>query len=306
VIQADRDIRGSGNWNRQTGEYEIRISNAQLAQNLQGPQLGRNSPIYQLKVRQESANTSVILVRPALGVNLGSLRQLNNQQLALELRPHNRASVTTDGQSIPVPPPANNSVLPSNQFPSTSLPTVPRGKVLVIIDPGHGGKDPGAIGLGGLQEKDVILPISLEVSRLLQQQGVQVRMTRSSDYFVSLQGRTDMANRLGADLFVSIHANSMGRGRPDVSGLEVYYYGNRALADVIHKNILRNVNIRDRGVRRARFYVLRKTSMPATLVEVGFVTGNQDSANLRNTAYQKQMATAIARGILEYIQRYRP
>jgi N-acetylmuramoyl-L-alanine amidase len=306
VIQADQTIKGSGNWNRQTGEYEIRIPNAQLAEKLQGPQLGQNSPIYQLKVRQENPNTAVIFVRPALGAQLVSLRQLNNQQLALEIRPQQLATNSSGPQSIPVTPPANNSFPPLDSSPSPSLPSVPRGKILVIIDPGHGGKDPGAIGIGGLQEKDIILPISLEVTRLLEQQGVQVRLTRNSDYFVSLQGRTDMANRLGADLFVSIHANSMGKGRPDVNGLEVYYHGNRALADVIHRNIIRNVSIRDRGVRQARFYVLRNSRMPSTLVEVGFVTGNEDSANLRNPTYQRQMATAIARGILEYVQRYKP
>jgi N-acetylmuramoyl-L-alanine amidase len=176
----------------------------------------------------------------------------------------------------------------------------------VVIDPGHGGKDPGAIGIGGLQEKDVILPISLEVARYLEQKGVDVLLTRNSDFFVTLQGRTDMSNRAGADLFVSIHANSMGMGRPDVSGLEVYYFGSRGLSDAIHRNIIRSVDVRDRGVRRARFYVLRTSKMPSTLVEVGFVTGAEDSANLRNPTYLSRMAEAIARGILEYIQEKLP
>jgi N-acetylmuramoyl-L-alanine amidase len=172
----------------------------------------------------------------------------------------------------------------------------------VVIDPGHGGKDPGAIGIGGVQEKDVILPISQQVTRLLEQQGVQVMMTRSGDYFVSLQGRTDLANRARADLFVSIHANSMGMGRPDINGLEVYYFGDRRLADTIHKNIRRSVSIGDRGVRRARFYVLRNSRMPSTLVEVGFLTGYEDSPKLTDPAFRSQMAVAIARGILEFIQ----
>ncbi|MDV3002240.1 MAG: N-acetylmuramoyl-L-alanine amidase LytC [Chroococcopsis gigantea SAG 12.99] len=170
---------------------------------------------------------------------------------------------------------------------------------------GHGGKDPGAIGIGGIQEKDIILPISQEVARILEQQNIQVMLTRNSDYFVSLEGRTQMANRANADLFVSIHANSMGKGRPDVNGLEVYYFGDRRLADVIYRNILRSVSIQDRGVRRARFYVLRTSNMPSTLVEVGFVTGGQDARNLSNRDYRNQMAAAIARGIIEYIQRNR-
>jgi len=174
---------------------------------------------------------------------------------------------------------------------------------VVVIDPGHGGKDPGAIGIGGLQEKNVILPISLEVTRILQQQGIDVRLTRDSDFFVTLQGRTDLANQIDADLFVSIHANSMGKGRADVNGLEVYYFGDRRLSDTIHRNIVRSVDLPDRGVRRARFYVLRTSKMPSTLVEVGFVTGAEDAAKLANANFQRQMAAAIAGGIIEYIQR---
>ena len=175
----------------------------------------------------------------------------------------------------------------------------------MVIDPGHGGRDPGAVGLGGLREVDVILPISLEVSRLLQQQGVQVMMTRNADYFVSLQGRTSMANRARADI-VSIHANAVGGGRSNVSGMETFYTGNRQLADAIHRSILRNVTVaRDRGVKSSRFYVLRTSRMPAALVEVGFVTGTVDNARLRDPGYRSQMARAIAQGILDYIRQKR-
>jgi N-acetylmuramoyl-L-alanine amidase len=174
---------------------------------------------------------------------------------------------------------------------------------LVVIDPGHGGKDPGAIGIGGVREKDIVLSISQDVTRFLEQQGVRVMMTRNSDYFVSLQGRADMANRARANVFVSLHANAVGGGRSHVNGLEVYYYGNRSLADAIHRSILRTVNVRDRGVRRARFYVLRKTRMAATLVETGYVTGVEDVVKLRDANYQRQMAEAITRGIIDYLQR---
>ncbi|ACK70230.1 N-acetylmuramoyl-L-alanine amidase [Gloeothece citriformis PCC 7424] len=308
IIQSDDTIRGSGNWNNRTGEYEIRIEGAQLSSQLQGPQLSRNSPIYQLRIRQETADTAVVIVKPALGVQLGTLRQLDNQQLSLDITPQRLAQTTTPSistpQTIPVPPPANPS--PPSNIPSSTPSNIPQGRILVVIDPGHGGKDPGAIGLGGLQEKDVILPISQEVSSILQQQGVQVMLTRNSDYFVTLQGRTAMANRAGADLFVSIHANAVGGGRTEVNGLEVYYFNSRALAETIHRNIMRSINMRDRGVRQARFYVLRTSRMPSSLVEVGFVTGSIDNANLRDPAFRSQMAQAIARGILEYIQRYKP
>jgi N-acetylmuramoyl-L-alanine amidase len=293
LIRADGTIRGQGRWNARERAYEIRIPKAQLADPLQGPQLNRNSPISQLRVRQENADTVVILVRPSSGFQTGQLSQLNSQLLGLDLRA--QGATSRPPRPIDTPPP------PITSPPSTPLPRVRNGKVLVVIDPGHGGKDPGAIGLGGIQEKDIILPISQMLANLLEQQGVQVLMTRTSDYFVGLQGRTDMANRADADLFVSIHANSMGKGRSDVNGLEVYYFGNRRLADTIHRSILASVNIRDRGVRRARFYVLRNSKMPSTLVEVGFVTGAEDSAKLTNPSYQRQMAEAIARGVLQFI-----
>ncbi|MFM7615782.1 MAG: N-acetylmuramoyl-L-alanine amidase, partial [Synechococcales cyanobacterium] len=84
--------------------------------------------------------------------------------------------------------------------------TTPKGKLLVMIDPGHGGKDPGAIGIAGVQEKDIILPISLRIAKILQENGVETVLTRDADYFVTLPGRVEMAQRTGADIFVSIHA----------------------------------------------------------------------------------------------------
>ncbi|BFM38122.1 N-acetylmuramoyl-L-alanine amidase [Synechocystis sp. LKSZ1] len=180
---------------------------------------------------------------------------------------------------------------------------LPRQRFKVVIDPGHGGYDPGAIGLGSIREKDIVLAISQGVARELERQGIGVVMTRSRDEFISLQGRVQKAEAVNATIFVSIHANSMGQGQPGVNGLETYHYSTGLpLARSIHRSILRRLNIKDRGVRRARFYVLRKTSMPATLVEVGFVTGAQDSRQLANPSYRQRMAEAIAAGIISYLQ----
>jgi N-acetylmuramoyl-L-alanine amidase len=173
-----------------------------------------------------------------------------------------------------------------------------------VIDPGHGGPDPGAVGIGGLQEKGIVLDIGTKVAALLQQQGVQTLLTRSDDRDLDLEPRVQMAEQANATVFVSIHANAISLSRTDISGLETYYYqSGQELAQTIHQTILQGVGISDRGVRTARFYVLRKTSMPSVLVEVGFVTGQDDAARLSNPAYRTQMATAIARGILQYLQR---
>lgn len=201
---------------------------------------------------------------------------------------------------IPVPLPTQPTIPDSGNFPS------PNGRALVVLDPGHGGKDPGAIGIGGLQEKDVILPISLEVAQILRDRGVNVMMTRSDDRFISLQGRVYMANQARADIFTSIHANAVGGYRPEVNGLETYYYSRGyRLAQIVQQTILETVPVaRNRGVKQARFYVLRNTAMPSILIEVGFVTGQIDSRNLANPAYRSQMAQAIALGILRYLQQY--
>lgn len=177
---------------------------------------------------------------------------------------------------------------------------------MVWIDAGHGGRDPGAIGIGGLRETDVVLDISEEVARILEQQGAQVRMTRRSDNFVSLQGRANMANRAGADVFVSIHANAVGNRSTSVNGAETFHYpgssSGYSLARSIQSRVIRDTNMRNRGVKSARFYVLKYTNMPAALVEVGFVTGSQDAARLRNPAFRREMAESIAKGIIDYIR----
>ncbi|MDJ0648493.1 MAG: N-acetylmuramoyl-L-alanine amidase [Xenococcaceae cyanobacterium MO_188.B19] len=264
------------------GLYEIRIHNAQLADPFNGPKLKAGSPISQFKIRQEGSSV-VILVTTRLGVSLGNIDQVANNRISLPVRRLRRANILS----------------PINVPPATRSKTKP----LVIIDPGHGGQDPGTIGIGGVREKDIVLPISLDVAEELRKQGVEVRMTRDRDYFVSLQGRTDLANKIDGDLFVSIHANAINLSRPDVNGLETYYYKNgRRLAEVIHWNILNSVQIGNRNVRRARFYVLRHSEMPAVLVEVGFLTGAQDSARLKNPNHRRQMAKAIARGIIQYIK----
>lgn len=185
-----------------------------------------------------------------------------------------------------------------------TIPAVPQGELVVMIDPGHGGRDPGAVGIGGLREKDINITVSRRIQQVLQQRGINVVLTRNDDTFVSLEGRTVYADRVGADVFVSIHSNAISMSRPEVNGLETYYYSTgQRLAQVIHDSILRRVNIDNRGVRQARFYVLRRTSMPAVLVETGFVTGSRDAARFRDPAQVTLIADAIAEGILTYLGR---
>lgn len=295
LIRADGPLTSTSGWDRSTGNYRITIPAAQLASNVQGPQLEANSPLLQLRLRQDTPQSVTIFLQPASGVQIGDVNQLNRQTLAVSLR---------RSGGFPVAPPNAIPVPPATNVPPRSLPRRNTdGRQVVIIDPGHGGPDPGAIGIGGIQEKEIVLDLSRQVAAILEQQGVQAIMTRSDDIDLDLEPRVALAEQVNATLFVSIHANAINMSRPDVNGLEVYYYESGAgLARLMHDTILQSVNMRSRGIRSARFYVLRRTSMPAILIETGYVTGSEDAANFSNPAFRRQLAEAIARGILNYIR----
>ena len=189
---------------------------------------------------------------------------------------------------------------------SSDLPEVRRGRYRVVIDPGHGGPDSGAVGVGGVRETDVVLDISLRVARLLESKGVKVNLTRSSEIDLDLPPRVAIANRLSATAFVSIHANASRNVRKDVNGIETFYFSGRRglrLATNIQNALLQaSPKTPDRGVRRGRFFVIRRTFMPAVLVEAGFLTGRFDGPLLANSFHRRKISFAIAKGILKYLQ----
>ena len=188
------------------------------------------------------------------------------------------------------------------------LPVVPRGRFKVVIDPGHGGPDPGAIGIGGLRETDVVLDICLQMARLLQARGVQVLMTRTSEVDVDLPPRVSLANSSGADLFVSVHANALSMARPDVNGIETFYFEGagasaRRLAAALQQQMVAiSPGSPDRGVRTGRFFVIRRTVMPSALVEMGFLTGAIDSRRLADASFRRRMSLALSAGVLNALR----
>ncbi len=192
----------------------------------------------------------------------------------------------------------------------------------VFIDPGHGGKDPGAIGRNH-QEKTLALQISRHLARILQQQGFNVRMTRNSDTFISLSQRVEIANAGNADLFVSIHLNSAEN--KSVQGIETFLLSPRGAAETysnypttrlnagnqfdkqnlrlayeIQYHTIRRSNANDRGIKHADFQVLRNLECPGVLIETGFISNLQEEAKLGNQQYQLQIARGIAEGIVAY------
>ena len=260
--------------------------------------LGPESPDWEVTPTNIGNQSGIVIVPPS-GVSISTIPD--------------RPSRPQANPTIAVPPSAQRP-------PSTPQPTVPpqpttpvlpprpgNTRVIVAIDPGHGGRDPGAVGIGGLQEKNVVFPVSTRVAQLLREAGVDVVMTRTSDLTLDLEPRVNIANSANATIFLSIHANALSMSRPDVNGLETYYYSEsgRQLASVIHANVLPVSGFGDRGVKQARFYVLRNTAMPAALLELGFVTGANDAPKLRDPAWQERMAQAIARSLLQYLEPYR-
>ena len=276
--------------------------------------------IREVRVGRPSDNTTrlVIEFRPGTRLDPRSIRLVGTQvdRWSMEFGPAVRG-LTTIGEgsleapSTPswraVPPPSLG--IPSGPIPNLAgLADVPAGRYKVVLDPGHGGPDPGAVGINGLRETDVVLDVSLQVAQILQAKGVQVLLTRTSEVDVDLPPRVALANNSGADLFLSIHANALSLSRPDVNGIETFYFQggrSKAFAEAIQAQMLAvSPGSPDRGARSGRFFVIRRTVMPAALAEMGFVTGQLDSPRLADPGFRRRMAVAIAGGILNYLAAY--
>lgn len=175
------------------------------------------------------------------------------------------------------------------------------GKKYIVIDPGHGGSDCGAM-RNGIYEKDITLDVSKRVVSLLEKKGYVVKMTRTNDKYVSLQDRVTISEEFKPDIFVSIHVNSSNSDSP--TGLETHYYKDNSLklAKNIHAAMLNNINSKDRGLFKSRFYVINHTTAPAVLVEIGFISSPVERAQLVSESRKQATAKAIAEGIYEYFK----
>ncbi len=197
---------------------------------------------------------------------------------------------------------------------------------LVMLDPGHGGKDSGAVGARKVYEKKAVLSIANRVKTHLEAKKIKVKMTRTSDTYLSLQQRSDQAIKAGADIFVSIHAdgatdrsahgvetfimtaagcdssNHYGQGGDKSAGKgNIHDAANAVLGFSIQSNLIKTSKRSDRGLRRARFSVLKKTPCPAALVECGFLTNPEEEALMIDPSYREAVARGISNGILGYM-----
>jgi N-acetylmuramoyl-L-alanine amidase len=196
----------------------------------------------------------------------------------------------------------------------------------IVLDPGHGGNDPGNMD-GFHQEKKYTLLLAEELSDQLQRAGFKVSLTRTRDVYVALSDRPDIARRRGADLFISLHWNSVSVGKAETRGAQTYCLSpagvassnegggstgigsepgnannerNMFLAYEIQRSLTRQVGMDDQGVRRARYQVLREARMPAVLIEGGYMSNPGESRRIYDAVYRRQMARAIVQGVLGY------
>jgi N-acetylmuramoyl-L-alanine amidase len=221
----------------------------------------------------------------------------------------------------------------------------------IVVDAGHGGKDPGAIGKLGVREKYITLDIAKRLKSHLQKACIKAVLTRNDDRFISLWQRAHIANKLKADFFISIHANAARSSM--AKGFEVFYlseavddnaraiaaaenaslkyedssFGNRKTSDSLEatlwdlentenrresielaKSIIsatcKRLRMKDRGVKGAKFYVLKGAQMPSVLIEVGFISNTDEARKLKDAEYREKIAKAISDGIVDYKKRY--
>lgn len=277
---------------RASGIFKATVANAKISSNLQRPSLAANSPIERIRLLQVG-NSVEIEIKLIAGWQVRETQRFTNQQIQLQVS-LNRLSPNNQ-TSLPIGNPVTQA--PTN--------TGDRRRGVIFVDAGHGGNDPGAVS-NGIQEKDVVLPISLKLGQALQSMGYTVYYTRTNDVEIDLEPRVAAAERINADIFVSVHANSLAPGNSGISGVETYHSRNstvgKELANYVHSQVISGTGASDRSVRGAGFYVIARTSMPAILVETGYVTNPTEARNLSNPDYQKRMANAIARGIDQFMR----
>lgn len=209
------------------------------------------------------------------------------------------------------------------QFKATQ-PTTPKPFAVVVLDPGHGGQDSGAM-CGGVMEKDLTLDVARRVDRLLDSEGIATLMTRLGDTHVSLSDRAAFGNRVKDSIFVSIHFNE--DNKPVATGVETYYAAHQlaagsvlaswlpfmsrppsdspmpesqSLAGFIQEALVARTRSVDRGTQAKQFYVIANVTSPAVLIEGGFLTNKEDISKLATEDYRDQLAAAVADGILRY------
>lgn len=202
---------------------------------------------------------------------------------------------------------------PQQQRPQQPLPPLlpVKGQGIIVLDAGHGGKDRGAISpfMPKSEEKNLNLTTTQLVNHYLKQMGYQTSLSRPNDVFVELDKRAEFANQTSARLFVSIHYNSAPSAKAE--GIEVFYYNSKEnkdrttqskkLAQAVLDNVIKNTQTKSRGVKHGDLAVIRQTTMPAILIECGFLTNSNEMEKIKDPQYLKRLAWGISQGINQYL-----
>lgn len=195
--------------------------------------------------------------------------------------------------------------------------------VVVVVDPGHGGRDPGAVGRSGVYEKDIVLPVGLELAGFLRRAGATVVMTREDDRELTdpdggppppgkkkrtdLQRRVEIVAESRADLLISVHVNAIASSR--WRGAQAFYYPggtpeSKRLAEEIQASLRRRLGNTRRGIEAIeRQYLLKNVGVPAVTVEIGFISNPDEAALLESQSYQRRLAWSIFTGVARYLMR---
>jgi len=174
-----------------------------------------------------------------------------------------------------------------------------RGKT-IILDPGHGGDDPGAAGCGSLPEKELTLLTARACAERLREAGAAVILTRDEDRRSNLRDVMSFANGTNADIFISIHYNSTENGR--IAGSETYYHNpvSRRFAEAMHEAVVRGVGEKDRGLHRVPFYTVKNARMPSVLLEPAYLSNEEEYERASSASFREKLAGSILKGVKEY------
>jgi N-acetylmuramoyl-L-alanine amidase len=278
VFTTAQPLHISTNWEN-PNEFRLVFSPAVLSGNFLGPTINASSPINHLNIAERNDHRVIALIQVLPGTRVGDLRPLDSS-----------------GTRI---------LLPLKQFLSLGRSAAMETQALVpiVLDAGHGGKDPGAQ-RGGVAEKALTLGIIRRLNSRLRNLSFNPILTRSGDTYPTLADRVRITQDSQAKIFVSIHINCIDGNRSDINGIETYYsHPNSArLAYILHRNILAKTGATDRRVRIRRLYVTNQNTVPAVLLEVGYLSNPEERKKLRQSAYQDLIAEAITRGLLEYLK----
>lgn len=252
-----------------------------------GDVLGRVT-VANLNVRSQSNSTSAVLFK----LNKGEYVQVNSISGYW-------AEITYNGQT---------GYVHKSYLKLLNQSAKPLQNRVIILDPGHGGKDPGTV-KGSVSEKSITLKVSTQVKQLLENAGAKVYMTRTGDTYPSLQDRVDFTQANYGEIFVSVHVNSTANS--SAQGTETYYAISTGdmyqedidLATFVNNQIVNNLNMKNRGVKQEQYYVIRNMVIPSILVELGFLTNTEDHNKMTNDQYVNLFAESIYNGILQYYKK---